>query len=380
MYKIAAPSLEKSEDGLALAYRAGAIMRDMEMVQFHPTGLLAGAGRVTGSVLEEGLRGAGGRLFNAQGERFMTRYDPERMERATRDVVARASYLEIMAGRGGPQGGVFIDVSHLGADFVRRTFPGMVQRVKEAGYDLATGPVEVSPTAHFHMGGVAIDPDGHSSLKGLYVAGEDAGGVHGANRLGGNGVAESTVFGRRVGDTIGREALTLPLKPLPPGQWDVRAKPYTRFWDVADGYNPAHLLRELKALMWEKAGLVRREVDLVSCQRELDRLAEAVNRVTVAGPREYNLRWSDALNLDSLIQVSQMIVASALVRQESRGSHYREDFPVENDRQWLKNIYLQATGDPRAMRVFLRDVKFSRKLPAHWKEAQRDVQQHPLVQ
>src|SRR5688572_30799573 len=195
MYKIAAPSLEKSGDGVAMAWRAGARLVDLEMMQFHPTGLLAGCSRLTGSVLEEGLRGAGGHLKNGLGERYMGRYDPERLERSTRDVVSRSSFMEIMAGRGSANDGVYIDVSHLGAREVERMFPGMVERCRSVGFDLANEPVEVSPTAHFHMGGIAIDTECHANLVGLYAAGEDASGVHGANRLGGNGVAESIVFG-----------------------------------------------------------------------------------------------------------------------------------------------------------------------------------------
>ncbi len=375
MYKIAAPSLEKSEDGLALAYNAGALMRDMEMVQFHPTGLLAGAGRVTGSVLEEGLRGAGGRLFNSEGERYMTKYDPEHMERATRDVVARAGYMEIMAGRGGPQGGVFIDVSHLGADFVRKTFPGMVQRVKDVGYDLATKPVEVSPTAHFHMGGVAIDKDGHSSLEGLFVAGEDAGGVHGANRLGGNGVAESTIYGRRVGDAIGREAKSFALTVLSNKDWESRALHYSRFWEVNRTENPAHLLIELRALMWEQCGLVRRASDMLQCRRRLSSLTEQLEGVSARGSLQYNLRWADALNLESLVLVSQMVTECALMRTESRGSHYRDDYPNEDNQNWLKNIYLQR-GEDGTMIIYAKDVTFTRETPAGLKEVKANGQQH----
>ncbi len=369
MYKIAAPSLEKSEDGLALAYRAGALMRDMEMVQFHPTGLLAGAGRVTGSVLEEGLRGAGGYLFNATGERYMARYDKNRMERATRDVVARAGYMEIMAGRHGPQGGVFIDVSHLGRAFVRKTFPGMVQRVQDVGFDLTTGPVEVSPTAHFHMGGVGIDAWGHSSLSGLYVAGEDAGGVHGANRLGGNGVAESTIYGRRVGDALGREAMDHPLVTTSDADWEARARHHARFWMRNRGLNPAHLLTELRSLMWDRCGLVRRQSDLVACQDALHDLASRVEEVAVGGDLEYNLRWSDALNVESLITVSQMVVQSALVRTESRGSHYREDYPEEDNRHWLKTVYLQKDPGEGPPITMTQDITFSRQIPEPLKEA-----------
>ena len=195
MYSIAAPSLEKCGDGMALCYWAGGALQDMEMYQFHPTGLVAGRTIITGAVLEEGLRGVGGRLLNAQGERFMERYDPERMERSTRDMVSRAGYLEIQAGRGTPDGAVYLDVSHLGAEFVVRSFPGMVARCREVGFDLAREPVKVSPTAHFHMGGVRIDEMCRSSLDRLFVAGEDSGGVHGANRLGGNGVADPPFLG-----------------------------------------------------------------------------------------------------------------------------------------------------------------------------------------
>ena len=202
MYRISSPSLEKAGDGMAMAFRAGATFVDMEMLQFHPTGLLVGSSIATGGLLEEGLRGAGARLFNGLGERYMERYDPEKMERATRDVISRSSYMEIMAGRGTPSGGVYIDVSHLDHDFVERSFPGMVERCHDYGFDLVHDRVEVSPSAHYQMGGVAIDVDCRTSIECLFAAGEDAGGVHGANRLGGNGVADSIVFGGRAGDSM----------------------------------------------------------------------------------------------------------------------------------------------------------------------------------
>src|SRR5881409_4201030 len=174
----------------------------MEMVQFHPTGLVIPGSLMTGALLEEGLRGAGGHLKNGLGERFMERYDPERMERSTRDLVARAAFLEVAEGRGSPNGGVWIDVSHLGAEVVEKNFRGMVKRCRDFGRDLARGPVEVGPTTHFMMGGVVIDTACRTAIEGLFAAGEDTGGVHGANRLGGNGVAESTVFGGIAGDVM----------------------------------------------------------------------------------------------------------------------------------------------------------------------------------
>src|SRR6266567_4676710 len=204
MYRYHTPSGDKSMDGLAMALRVGLPLRDMEMVQFHPTGLLAGPDtRMTGTVLEEGLRGAGGWLTDGAGERFMFGYDP-RAERATRDIVSCAIDDEMRAGRTSPHGGVYLSMGHLGAENVRRQFKGMVERCGDCGFDLAGDKVEVVPTAHYLMGGVEFGPDGTTELSGLFVAGEDAGGVHGANRLGGNGVANSTVFGGIAGTTMAR--------------------------------------------------------------------------------------------------------------------------------------------------------------------------------
>ena len=202
MYKYHTPSGDKSCDGMAMALRAGLPLRDMEMVQFHPTGLLAGAGtRMTGTVLEEGLRGAGGWLLDAAGERFMFDYDG-RGERATRDIVSRSIMYELRKGGGTPNGGVHIQMSHLGPADVARKFKGMVERCADCGFDLAGGLVEVIPTAHYMMGGIVFDLDCRTEMPRLYAAGEDTGGVHGANRLGGNGVANSTVFGGIAGGAM----------------------------------------------------------------------------------------------------------------------------------------------------------------------------------
>src|ERR671927_286100 len=202
MYKYHTPSGDKTCDGLAMALRAGLALRDMEMVQFHPKGLLAGTHtRMTGTVLEEGLRGSGGYLLNGDRERFMARYDAK-LERATRDIVSRAMFAEMRKGKTTPHGGLYISMAHLGPERVRREFKGMVERCADCGFDLAGGQVEVVPTAHYMMGGVEFAPDCTTALPGLFVAGEDSGGVHGANRLGGNGVANSTVFGAVAGDTM----------------------------------------------------------------------------------------------------------------------------------------------------------------------------------
>ncbi len=334
--KISAPSLEKTGDGVAIAYRAGVELMDMEMLQFHPTGLLAGASRLTGSVLEEGLRGSGGIMRNALGERYMERYDPQRMERATRDVVARAGYMEIMAGRGTPAGGVLIDVSHLGFDQVCKLFPGMRERVLIIGRDLAREPIEVSPTAHYHMGGIRIDTECRTLLPGLFAAGEDAGGTHGANRLGGNGVAESIVYGARAGDSMAHWVEGRELLPYNTRQADEAASRSAR-WLGQSGERAAALREELRQLMWEKAGVVRNGPDLEECLSHLHDLQARLDRVGVSGPRQYNLAWQEALNLQNMLIVSELLVRSALLRTESRGSHYRTDFPETNP-AWMKNV------------------------------------------
>ena len=329
MYRYHTPSGDKSCDGLAMALRFGLSLRDMEMVQFHPTGILAGPDtRMTGTILEEGLRGAGGYLLNGAGERFMTRYDPA-AERATRDIVSRSMYQEIRDGRATQQGGLFIEMAHLGGERVRQMFPGMVKRCEDCGFDLATGRVEVVPTAHYMMGGVQMEIDCTTTTPGLFVAGEDAGGVHGANRLGGNGVANSTVFGAIAGDemaaAVGRG---LPLTDPDPEfveQAIARAeKPF--------GQTKADLseLRErLWSLMWDKVGILRTADGIREGIRGLDDC-----RATLAGvgveddDRAFNLTWHDWLNLDNQITVSQAIAGAALARDDSRGAHFREDCPT----------------------------------------------------
>src|SRR5258705_13211781 len=257
MYERAACAQEKAMDGIAMAYRAGAHLMDMEMVQFHPTGLVVPGSRLNGALLEEGLRGAGAHLFNGRGERYMERYDPERQERSTRDRVSRAGFMEIMAGRGTENGGVWIDVSHLGAEFVEQNFTGMRDRCLRIGFDLARERVEVAPTAHFNMGGIRIDRDGFTNLEGLFAAGEDSSGVHGANRLGGKGVAEATVFGARVGDAAADWVKARKQGELQPGQIMEAEAGANAFLETKNGESPWALRDELGKLMWTKAGIVR---------------------------------------------------------------------------------------------------------------------------
>ena len=327
MYRVIACSADKAADGIALAYRAGLPLRDMEMIQFHPTGLVIPGSLMTGALLEEGLRGAGGQLRNGLGERFMTRYDPARLERSTRDLVSRASFLEVAAGRGTPNGGVWIDVSHLGAEVVERNFRGMVRRCRDFGRDLARAPVEVGPTAHFMMGGVMIDPDCRTAMEGLFAAGEDTGGVHGANRLGGNGVAESTVFGGIAGDVMAAFVAGRAMPRVSDAAVQAAAARCATPRGHGDAAEVYAIQRELRDVMWERAGLVRDAEGLGVAAVSVERLAERLRAAGVPGHGTLNTAWQDWLNLDSQLTTARLIVASALARRESRGAHWRRDFP-----------------------------------------------------
>lgn len=345
MYRYSSPSMEKSGDGVAMAFRAGLDLMDMEMLQFHPTGLLAGDSVLTGSVVEEGLRGAGGHLLNRAGERFMASHDPERMERSTRDIVSRAMYLEVMQGRGSPQGGVYLNVSHIGTGKVRSEFPGMVKRASLAGRDITREAIEVVPTSHFHMGGLAIDPMGRTAIEGLFVAGEDAGGAHGCNRLGGNGVAESTVFGARAGKEMARFVSEASLAPMADLQAESICERVNALSGEPGGSENPHDLRErLEEAMWEGAGVLRTRHGL---EQTLDKLHELVDRlpaVRPSGSREYSLGWNEAMDLENLLVIAPALCHSALFRTESRGAHHRSDYPDRDDRRWLRNVVVSSDG------------------------------------
>jgi len=362
MYKYHTPSGDKTCDGLAMALRAGLPLRDMEMVQFHPTGLLAGTGtRMTGTVLEEGLRGAGGHLLNGDRRRFMEQYDPH-LERATRDIVSRAIYSEMRAGRTSPHGGVYLQMSHLGPDNVRRQFKGMVERCADCGFDLAGDLVEVVPTAHYLMGGVVFAADCSTPLRGLFAAGEDTGGVHGANRLGGNGVANSTVFGGIAGD---RMAAWVRAEGawIAPEEAAIVASVARHEAPFAQSPGSLEPIREtLFDCMWNDVGILRTADGLRRAAATLTELGAQLARVGVAdGDRAFNLSWHDWLNLESLIAVSRVIAAAALAREDSRGAHYREDHPAASELATSSYILVQQQ---RAALVIRRErVRFTRVAP-----------------
>ena len=332
MYRYHTPSGDKTCDGMAMALRAGLTLRDMEMIQFHPTGLIAGREtRITGTIIEEGLRGAGGHLLNGEHERFMEKYD-SRGERATRDIVSRAMFEEMRQGRTGPNDGLFITMRHLDHDLVRRQFKGMVERCADCGFDLVDGLVEVVPTAHYIMGGVEYDTSCRTSIPGLYAAGEDTGGVHGANRLGGNGVANSTVFGGIAGDAMSpwvnaEGTFAEPDQSVIDATLERTLHPFGK----PQG-NLLDMRERLEDIMWDDVGIIRDPERLNRARQSLADLEAELNETGVAASdRAFNLTWHDWLNLDSLILVSKSITEAALARENSRGAHYREDFPEEGD-------------------------------------------------
>lgn len=363
MYKYHTPSGDKSCDGMAMALRAGLALRDMEMVQFHPTGVLAGPGtRMTGTIIEEGLRGAGGYLLNGDGERFMHAYDP-RGERATRDIVSRSMEREIQAGRVNAEGGLWIEMGHLGPENVRRQFKGMVERCADMGFDLAGGRVPVVPTAHYMMGGVVFRADGSTELPGLFAAGEDTGGVHGANRLGGNGVANSTVFGGLAGDAMAR-FVPREGELAPPDETALHAAIAAAEAPFGRAAKPLGPIRDALAhLMWDKAGILRDGAGLDQAATGLDALEAELRASGVAdGTRGFNLSWADWLNLESLILTSRAIVLAAQAREESRGAHWREDFPETRDNA-AGLAHTLVTLEEGAAKLAWREVAFSRLKP-----------------
>lgn len=360
-YRFHAPGPEKSADGIAMLYRAGAKMRDMEMIQFHPTGLIVPDSVVAGALLEEGLRGAGAYLYNGEGERYMQRYAPDVAERATRDVVSRSAYMEMLAGRGCPEGGVHIEAAHLGAEFVLRSFPGMAERCAQFGYDLARGKVPVSPSAHFFMGGASIDAQCQASLHKLFVAGEDAGGVHGANRLGGNGICESCVYGRLAGKSLARFLKTeRSIKESAPGMAEDLAAALRAPLQRTQGRNPLDIRRDIQEINWLQVGVVRNHDDIQSALGSFDTLAQDIATASVAGGSIYNMPYNIWLDTRSMLDVSIMAATSALLRDETRGAHTRLDFSAQRDDYGLFNTFLWKGSDGKPV-TEKKDVQFLHK-------------------
>jgi len=334
---------ENTGDGMALALAAGAELADMELVQFHPTGMVAPEDMV-GTLVTEAVRGEGGRLLNALGERFMERYDPQRMELSTRDRVAMANYTEIVDGRGGPNGGVFLDISHRSLEHIRETLPRMHRQFLDAqGLDISKEPMEVAPVAHYSMGGVVVEPDSHATtVAGLYAAGEVTSGVHGANRLGGNSLAETVVFGRRAGEAAAAHA-ACHAGQAPSAATVQDADDALRALVGRGDTDAREVERELRTTMWEHAGVVRDERGLRAGLDRLDGLRAAAKDLDVRPEDEGHRALALALDVRAALLSAEATLRGALERRESRGAHQRSDHP-ETDPALAVNFVVRLDG------------------------------------
>ena len=334
LYPVTSNTFQKNGDGYAIAYRAGASLVDMEQIQFHPTGMVAPESK-KGVLVTEAVRAEGGKLLNKDGERFMSRYAPEKMELATRDVVARSIYQEIIEGRGTEKGGVYLDISHLDDDYIDEKLETMVLQFENVGVDIKHGPIEVAPTAHHFMGGLKINTDASTSLKNLFGAGEVCGGVHGANRLGGNALADTQVFGKIAGESASEAAKQTELKT---NEEQVNAEASRIEGLIKKGsIKPLEFKNNIKNLMWEKVAIVRDEKTLNEALGQLQEMQEDLKNLDVSDKKQYNDELVNALEVINMVEICILTVKSAILRRESRGAHFRSDFPESKD-EWKKSI------------------------------------------
>jgi succinate dehydrogenase / fumarate reductase flavoprotein subunit len=382
-YQITSNSWEYTGDGHALAFNAHASLTDMEFVQFHPTGMIWPPS-VRGILVTEGVRGEGGVLKNKEGRRFMFDDIPENYrsqtadnedegwrytqgdrdarrppELLTRDHVARCIMREVREGRGSPHGGVFLDIAWIkdriphSTEHIKKKLPSMYHQFKRlANIDITEEAMEVGPTTHYMMGGVRVDPDSQmSDMPGLFAAGECAAGLHGANRLGGNSLSDLLVFGKRAGEYAAKFAKGSGLPDVDPEQVETAARralePFER-----DGESPYHLQQSLQEMMQDLVGIVRREEEMQRALTELDQLTKRADNVAVPGNREYNVGWHTALDLSNLLTVSRIITRAALARKESRGAHFRDDYPSKNAEEGRTSVVvrLNSSGETKVLR------------------------------
>ena len=347
IFKVTSNSWEGTGDGVVLSYDAGADLVDMEMMQFHPTGMVWPPG-VRGLLVTEGVRGEGGFLKNSEGKRYMENYDAQKMELSTRDVVARANYTEVQEGRGSEHGGVYLDITHLGYEGIMKKLPTMYEQFKNlADIDISREAMEVFPTVHYTMGGVKVDPETcESSVPGLFAAGEVAGGLHGANRLGGNSLSDLLVFGRRAGEGAAdyveesahatgieeQEILTEIGRVLEPLE------------KREDGESPYLIQQELQSAMMEHANLMRDEESLKEGLGKILALKDRLPRVSVPGSRLFNPGWHTAQDVRYLVQISEIILRTALERKERRGAQWRLDYDGPDEELGAINFIVSKDG------------------------------------
>ena len=369
VWSVCSGSWEYTGDGHALALWAGAELRDMEFVQFHPTGMVWPPS-VRGILVTEGVRGEGGRLTNSEGSRFMFDYVPEMFagdhaetieeadqwveevvsgklatvrrppELLTRDVVAKAINSEVKAGRGSPHGGAFLDISHRGEEAILKKLPSMHHQFKElAGVDISKEPMEVGPTAHYVMGGVLVDAETQeSTVSGLFACGEVASGLHGANRLGGNSLSDLIVFGKRAGEFAAKRASDLAQPTIDDSQVQIAIKEMLEPFSNEGGENPGIIYDELRDMMQAKVGIIRTKEELDEAVEDLKDFESRRKSSYPGSSRKYNSGWHQALDLKNMVDVSYAATLAAITREESRGGHTRDDFPVPDDEYWGKTI------------------------------------------
>ena len=403
-YKITSNSWEYTGDGHAMAYEAGADLIDMEFVQFHPTGMVWPPG-VRGLLVTEAVRGEGGILRNSKGERFMFKYLPEANKKdfaetdeesrqwvedslagrksssrrppelSTRDNVARSIYTEVKEGRGSPHGGAFLDISYQPADRVKKKLPSMYHQFLElADVDITKEPMEVGPTCHYIMGGVRVDADTcASTVQGLFAAGEVTGGMHGANRLGGNSLSDLLVFGQRAGVGAASYARTAVPPKVSDTEIDLGVKEANAPFDRAKGESPYDIQRDLQESMGGNVGIFRVEADLQEGLKQIEQLKQRAKNLSVEGSRLYNPGWHLALDLRNLLIVSEAIARAALLRKESRGAHSRLDYPKTDSHFGKVNMSVSKSAD----RMNIHETPLS-EMPAELKKVYDDVENTKL--
>ncbi|MDQ4058743.1 MAG: FAD-dependent oxidoreductase [Actinomycetota bacterium] len=335
---------ENNGDGMYLALRAGCRLADMELVQFHPTGMITPE-EIGGTLVTEAVRGEGGRLYNSVGERFMERYDPQRLELSTRDRVALANYTEILEGRSGPNGGVFLDISHIGKEAILDKLPRMYRQfIEYQMLDISREPMEVAPTAHYSMGGIVVDPETHATdVGGLYATGEVTAGLHGANRLGGNSLAETMVFGRRAGEDAARLSQSRDVQLRSRSAIEAASEELDSF--IKPGGEFARpLQRALRDAMWEHCGVVRNQEGLERGLSKLDEVQAALGDIDVRPSSEGYVDLTHVLDLRAALTTGRATLLGALERRETRGSHNRSDYP-EIDLSLNVNHQFELTDD-----------------------------------
>jgi succinate dehydrogenase / fumarate reductase flavoprotein subunit len=362
IWRVTTNSWDCTADGFALAFFAGAELKDMEFVQFHPTGMVWPPG-VKGLLVTEAVRGDGGILKNNKGERFMQKYDPHLMELSTRDVVARAIDQEVREGRGTEHGGVYLDISHKPPSYVKKKLPSMYDQFLEfADVDITKQAMEVGPTCHYMMGGIKVDSQTQmSNLKGLFAAGEVASGLHGANRLGGNSLSDLLVFGKRAGEAAASYAKQLHRFPyIDEDKVENHKKELISPFENKGKYFPSFIHSELQNIMEENVALRRDEEGLIDTLKKLEILTSHYNNIYIEGNSQYNFGWHITISLKFMLTVAKIITRASLERKESRGALFRADFPYPSEEWGKKSVVVKYKNGEIAT-----DIIPIESLPSH---------------